>query len=113
MRRRASATTSTPAGSPRWLRNFWSRKSRSTECAASTRTGAIAMTAPFDPGRGYRLNPAGALRAEPFGGLAYQFGNGRLSFLKAPELYELGGGLASPRSVSDALAAVPEGRRDA
>src|ERR1019366_6488000 len=113
MRRRASATTSTPAGSPRWLRSFWSRKSRSTECAASTRTGAIAMTAPFDPGRGYGLNPTVALRPEPFGALAYHFGNRRLSFLKAPELVEGVRRRASPRCLSEALAAVPEGRRDA
>ena len=71
------------------------------------------MTAPFDPGRGYGLNPAVALRPEPFGALAYHFGNRRLSFLKAPELVELVRGLGSHRCVSDALAAVPEGRRDA
>ena len=71
------------------------------------------MTAPFDPGRGYGLNPAVALRPEPFGALAYHFGNRRLSFLKAPELVELVRGLGSHRCVSDALTAVPEGRRDA
>src|ERR1019366_1722542 len=113
MRRRASATTSTPAGSPRWLRSFWSRKSRSTECAASTRTGAIAMTAPLDPGRGYGFNPAVALRPETFGAIANHFDNPRLSFLKAPEVVEVEHGLPSHRCVSDALAAVPEGRRDA
>jgi len=71
------------------------------------------MTAPFEPGRGYELNPAVALRPEPFGALAYHFGNRRLSFLKAPELVELVRELGSHRCVSDALAAVPEGRRDA
>jgi mycofactocin biosynthesis protein MftB len=71
------------------------------------------MTTPFDPGCGYGLNPAVALRPEPFGALAYHFGNRRLSFLKAPELVELVRGLGSHHCVSDALAAVPEGRRDA
>jgi mycofactocin biosynthesis protein MftB len=71
------------------------------------------MTTPFEPARGYQLNPAVALRPEPFGALAYHFGNRRLSFLKAPELVELVRGLGSHRCVSDALAAVPDGRRDA
>jgi len=71
------------------------------------------MTTSFEPGRGYRLNPAVALRPEPFGALAYHFGNRRLSFLKAPGLVELVRGLGSYRCVSDALAAVPDGRRGA
>ena len=71
------------------------------------------MTTPFEPGRGYELNPAVALRPEPFGALAYHFGNRRLSFLKAPDLVELVRGLGSHRCVSDALATVPEARRDA
>jgi mycofactocin biosynthesis protein MftB len=70
------------------------------------------MTAPFEPGRGYRLNPQVALRPEPFGALAYHFGTRRLSFLKAPELVALVRGLGTHRCVSDALAAVPDGRRD-
>ena len=40
----------------------------------------------FDLGRAYRLNPAATLRPEPFGALAYHFGNRRLSFLKSPQL---------------------------
>ena len=71
------------------------------------------MTAPFEPDRGYELNPAVALRPEPFGALAYHFGNRRLSFLKAPELVELVRGLGSHRCISDALTTVPEARRDA
>ncbi len=70
------------------------------------------MTAPFEPGRGYQLNPDVALRPEPFGALAYHFGTRRLSFLKAPDLVDLVRGLGSYRSVSDALAAVPDRRRD-
>jgi len=68
------------------------------------------MTAPFDPSRGYGLNPVVALRPEPFAALADHFGNRRLPFLKAPELVR---GLGSDHCVSGALAAVPEGRRDA
>jgi mycofactocin biosynthesis protein MftB len=70
------------------------------------------MTAPFEPGRGYQLNPDVALRPEPFGALAYHFGTRRLSFLKAPDLVELVRGLGAHRSVSDALATMPGGRRD-
>ena len=36
----------------------------------------------LDLNRAYRLNPAVSLRPEPFGALAYHFGNRRLSFLK-------------------------------
>jgi mycofactocin biosynthesis protein MftB len=71
------------------------------------------MTAPFQPARGYRLNPDVALRPEPFGALVYHFGTRRLSFLKAPELVELVRGLGSHRCVSDAVAAVPDSRRGA
>ncbi|MEV8596854.1 mycofactocin biosynthesis chaperone MftB [Streptomyces sp. NPDC052012] len=67
----------------------------------------------FDPARPYRLSPSVALRPEPFGALAYHFGNRRLSFLKAPELVELVRNLDGRASVRDALAEVPERRRDA
>ncbi len=70
------------------------------------------MTTPFEPRRGYRLNPDVALRPEPFGALAYHFGNRRLSFLKAPDLVGLVRGLGAHDCVSDALATVPDGRRD-
>lgn len=43
----------------------------------------------------WALSPSVALRPEPFGALAYHFGNRRLTFLKRPELVvvvrELGG----------------------
>lgn len=71
------------------------------------------MPSPFDAARPYRLSPDVALRPEPFGALAYHFGNRRLSFLKAPELVELVRGLGGHGSVREALAGVPEGRRDA
>ncbi|RRO18032.1 mycofactocin biosynthesis chaperone MftB [Saccharopolyspora rhizosphaerae] len=67
--------------------------------------------AEFDVGRGYRLNPQVALRPEPFGALAYHFGNRKLSFLKVPELVELVRELGEHASVEDALATVPEQRR--
>jgi putative mycofactocin binding protein MftB len=69
--------------------------------------------APFEPDRGYRLNPDVALRPEPFGALAYHFATRRLSFLKAPGLVELVRGLGSHGSVSEALAGVDESRRPA
>ncbi|MEN8672983.1 mycofactocin biosynthesis chaperone MftB, partial [Nocardioides sp.] len=34
----------------------------------------------------WSLSPSVALRPEPFGALAYHFGNRRLTFLKRPEL---------------------------
>jgi putative mycofactocin binding protein MftB len=60
--------------------------------------------------RAWGLSPAVALRPEPFGALAYHFGNRRLSFLRRPEL------VAVVRSLSDhpdaraalAVAGVPE-----
>ena len=67
----------------------------------------------FDLDRAWRVSDGVALRPEPFGALAYHFGNRRLSFLKAPELVDLVRGLGSHHCVSDALAAVPDGRRDA
>ena len=67
------------------------------------------MTAPFEPGRGYRLNPDVALRPEPFGALAYHFGTRRLSFLKSPDLVQLVRGLDAHRCARDALAACQPG----
>ena len=37
-------------------------------------------------GEAWMLSPPVALRPEPFGALAYHFGNRRLTFLKRPEL---------------------------
>ncbi|SPT49915.1 mycofactocin biosynthesis chaperone MftB [Actinomadura madurae] len=72
------------------------------------------MTAPFDAARPYfdaarpyRLSPSVALRPEPFGALAYHFGNRRLSFLKAPGLVELVRNLDRYPTAGDALAGVP------
>ena len=60
---------------------------------------------PFDLHRAYRLNPAATLRPEPFGALAYHFGNRRLSFLKTQKLVTVVRLLESHDSAADALAA--------
>lgn len=58
----------------------------------------------------WALSPAVALRPEPFGALAYHFGNRRLTFLRRPELATVVRGLGHHRDVRSALAAagVPE-----
>ena len=43
----------------------------------------------FDSTKPYRLDPRVALRPEPFGALAYHYGNRRLTLLRAPELVSL------------------------
>ncbi|KNE82549.1 MULTISPECIES: mycofactocin biosynthesis chaperone MftB [Streptomyces] len=78
-----------------------------------TSPSAASAVPAFDAARPYRLNPSVALRPEPFGALAYHFGNRRLSFLKAPELVDLVRGLDRHPSVEEALAGVPAARRDA
>jgi mycofactocin biosynthesis protein MftB len=56
------------------------------------------------------LSPSVALRPEPFGALAYHFGNRRLTFLKRPQLVEVVRALGSVGSVRAAftMAGVPE-----
>jgi putative mycofactocin binding protein MftB len=56
------------------------------------------------------LSPSVALRPEPFGALAYHFGNRRLTFLTRPELVAVVRGLADSPDVRGALraAGVPE-----
>ena len=56
------------------------------------------------------LSPAVALRPEPFGALAYHFGNRKLTFLKKPELVALVRGLDAHDDVRSALRAanIPE-----
>ena len=64
------------------------------------------LTAPtFDPAKPYRLHPKVALRPEPFGALAYHYGNRKLNFMRSPLLVELVRELGSHASVDDALAA--------
>ncbi|MBA2495804.1 MAG: mycofactocin biosynthesis chaperone MftB [Acidimicrobiia bacterium] len=50
---------------------------------------APARPPPLDGAAGYRLHPQVALRPEPFGALAYHYGNRRLTFLRSSELAEL------------------------
>lgn len=58
----------------------------------------------------WALDPSVALRPEPFGALAYHFGNRKLVFLKRPELVLVVRGLEDGALVCDALVAagVPE-----
>jgi putative mycofactocin binding protein MftB len=58
----------------------------------------------------WALSPSVAVRPEPFGALAYHFGNRRLVFLKRPELVAVVRGLAAADDVRSALVAagVPE-----
>jgi putative mycofactocin binding protein MftB len=60
--------------------------------------------------QGWYLSPAVALRPEPFGALAYHFGNRRLTFLKRPELVAVIRDLGEHPNVRSALVAagVPE-----
>ncbi|WP_432757773.1 mycofactocin biosynthesis chaperone MftB [Saccharopolyspora erythraea] len=59
----------------------------------------------FEPEGHYALSPNVALRPEPFGALAYHFGNRRLSFLKTPLLVTVVEGLHKHRSARAALSA--------
>ena len=52
-----------------------------------------------------------ALRPEPFGALAYHFGNRKLTFLKRPELVAVVRGLASSPTSARALRRPPASRR--
>ena len=64
----------------------------------------------FDATRPYRLHERVALRPEPFGALAYHYGNRRLNFLRAPELVTLVESLGdhdSPRAAFDAAGIEP------
>ena len=51
---------------------------------------SLFMTAvAFDADRPWRLHERVALRPEPFGALAYHYGNRRLTFLRSPDLVTL------------------------
>lgn len=73
-------------------------------CAASTEPHP---PAPFDPDRPHRLHPQVALRPEPFGALAYHYGNRRLTFVRSPEVVDLLRQLHAHDSVHRALEASP------
>lgn len=57
----------------------------------------------FDPTVGYRLHANVALRPEPFGALAYHYGNRKLVFLKSPRMVTLVKSLAQFASIDSAL----------
>ncbi|MEO1064487.1 MAG: mycofactocin biosynthesis chaperone MftB [Actinomycetota bacterium] len=59
----------------------------------------------FDPGSAYRLHERVAIRPEPFGAMAYHYGNRRLNFLRHPDLVALVETLGDHGSVDEALAA--------
>jgi len=66
-------------------------------------------------GEPWALSPSVALRPEPFGALAYHFGNRKLTFLKRPELVAVVRLLAKAPDVRTALerAGVPASQHDA
>lgn len=51
----------------------------------------------------WTLSPSVALRPEPFGALAYHFGNRKLTFLKSPELVTVVKSLAQHEDARSAL----------
>jgi mycofactocin biosynthesis protein MftB len=53
----------------------------------------------------YELDPQVALRPEPFGALAYHYGNRRLSFLRSPDIVSVVRSLGDHDSAADALRA--------
>ncbi len=53
----------------------------------------------------YELHPQVSLRPEPFGALAYHFGNRRLSFLRSPDIVNVVTTLGDHASVADTLTA--------
>lgn len=59
----------------------------------------------IDAAKAYRLHPKVAVRPEPFGALAYHYGNRRLNFLRAPELVALVHDLGNHPNLDAALAA--------
>ncbi len=56
-------------------------------------------------GRALELHPQVALRPEPFGALAYHYGNRRLVFLKHPDMVAVARCLGDHATLADALVA--------
>lgn len=68
----------------------------------------------FEADRAYELHPQVAIRPEAFGGLAYHYGNRRLTFLKSPLLVDLVRALGAYPSAGAAIDAhVSTERREA
>jgi len=74
--------------------------------------GPAAAGPAFDPDRPYRCSPSVALRPEPFGALAYHFGNRRLTFLKTPLLVTVVRSLAEQPSARAAVVAAGVSERE-
>ena len=53
----------------------------------------------------YELDPAVSLRPEPFGALAYHFGNRRLTFLRSPDIVAVVESLGAHGTLAEALTA--------
>ena len=71
-----------------------------------------ASTAAFDASLRYALGSEVALREEPFGALAYNYSNRRLTFLRSVALREMVRSLADFDSAGDAVAcSIPEASR--
>ena len=80
--------------------------------SAASKDGASPLggTSSFDADRRWRLHDRVALRPEPFGALAYHYGNRRLTFLRSPDLVALVERLAdepSARAAFDAAGIDP------
>jgi putative mycofactocin binding protein MftB len=58
---------------------------------------------PLTLDRPYRVDSQVALRPEPFGALAYHYGNRRLTFLRSPDMVRVVEGLNDAESVAEAL----------
>ncbi len=63
------------------------------------------LDAPSVSSRALALHPQVALRPEPFGALAYHYGNRRLVFLKHPDVVRVVESLADHPTVADTLTA--------
>ena len=68
-------------------------------------TGSVGNGVPLDLDTTCRLDPQVALRPEPFGALAYHYGNRRLVFLRHPDIVRVVEGLGEGTSVRTALEA--------
>jgi len=71
----------------------------------TTTMGATTADGATVAGRALAIHPQVALRPEPFGALAYHYGNRRLTFLRSPQLVDLVRTLGDHDCVDDALAA--------
>ncbi len=65
----------------------------------------------FDPALPYEIHPQVAIRPEPFGGLAYNYENRRLTLITAQPLVEIVNSLDAHATADDAIAATVEAAR--